>query len=534
MEAPRATQDPAQGSGSGWRPGTKRPAQCPLLDRRSRRVRSAPICFQGLVSRSEVAGGARSEDEVLMAEHTALEQAVRNAIDPSVLMGRLTRGLLTFVPQADGAVIELVDDLGLLTYVSAAGTLEGSVGTRLQKDGSLSGLAMGTGSILRCDETESDPRVDRRACRRLGIASMVCVPLVCGPDPIGVLKVSSRKPGAFSDAETATLAEVAGFVSTAVRSATEVARAMGSLLSTPTMGRSGAGVDQDLVSGADAVARFVGEVLRPGMVADVATRTRIEELLAGSAFAVVYQPIMDLGSGSMAAVEALARFPGWAGASTEAVFADATRVGLGAELELATVEAALRALKDLPSEVALAVNIGPAVVGDPWLGALVEAAGPRRIVLELTEHSSVDDYESLTSQLRALRRTGVRVSVDDAGSGYSSLTHILNLAPDFIKLDLQLTRGIDLDPVRRSLATALVSFANQSGAAVIAEGIETGAELQTLRRLGAHYGQGYYLGLPSPLEDLTLSSATRWIVPEEGIAPSAKAVGLDHELSSNS
>lgn len=127
----------------------------------------------------------------------------------------------------------------------------------------------------------------------------------------------------------------------------------------------------------------------------------------------------------------------------------------------------------------------------------------------------------------------MRLSVDDAGSGYSSLTHILNLAPDFIKLDLQLTRGIDLDPVRRSLATALVSFAKESGAAVIAEGIETGAELRTLRSLGAHYGQGYYLGLPSPIEDLTLSQASRWVVPEEGIAPGVTVAGRHHELSSN-
>lgn len=314
-----------------------------------------------------------------MAEHTGLEQAVRDVVDPSVLMGRLTRGLLTFVPQADGAVIELVDDLGMLTYVSAAGTLEGSVGTRLQKDGSLSGLAMGTHNILRCDDTESDPRVDRGACRRLGIASMVCVPLVCGPDSVGVLKVSSRTLGAFSDAEMATLAEVAGFVSTAVRSATEVARAMGSLLSTPGAGLAGGSgdrVDHDLVSGADAVARFVGEVLRPGIVADVETRNRIEELLARSTFTVLYQPIVNLENGSPAALEALARFPGWAGPSTEAVFADATRVGLGAELELATVEAALRALRHLPPEVALAVNVGPAVVGDPGSAPWSRRPGP--------------------------------------------------------------------------------------------------------------------------------------------------------------
>jgi len=96
----------------------------------------------------------------------------------------------------------------------------------------------------------------------------------------------------------------------------------------------------------------------------------------------------------------------------------------------------------------------------------------------------------------------VSLAIDDAGAGWSSLMHILRLAPDYIKLDRQLTHGIDIDPVRRSLASALASFADETGATIIAEGIETPSELTTLRRLGIRYGQGYQLARPAPLAGL--------------------------------
>ena len=96
----------------------------------------------------------------------------------------------------------------------------------------------------------------------------------------------------------------------------------------------------------------------------------------------------------------------------------------------------------------------------------------------------------------------MRIAVDDAGSGYSSLAHILKLAPDFIKLDRELVSGIDLDPVRRALAASLVTFAADTGAEIVAEGVETEDELEVLRRLGVRYAQGYHLGRPAPLHAL--------------------------------
>jgi EAL domain-containing protein (putative c-di-GMP-specific phosphodiesterase class I) len=111
----------------------------------------------------------------------------------------------------------------------------------------------------------------------------------------------------------------------------------------------------------------------------------------------------------------------------------------------------------------------------------------------------VEDYDALVRALDGLRSQGVRVAVDDTGAGYAGLAHILRLRPDIIKLDIDLTRGIDADPVRRALAASLVAFGGDIGATITAEGIETGEELEALRTLGVTCGQGYYLARPGPL-----------------------------------
>ena len=99
--------------------------------------------------------------------------------------------------------------------------------------------------------------------------------------------------------------------------------------------------------------------------------------------------------------------------------------------------------------------------------------------------------------LGRLRSWGLRIAIDDAGSGYASLRHILNIRPDIIKLDIALTRAIDSDPARQALAIALVSFRQDIDAVLVAEGIETLAQLEALVRLGLRHGQGYYLGRPA-------------------------------------
>src|SRR5262249_7083128 len=132
------------------------------------------------------------------------------------------------------------------------------------------------------------------------------------------------------------------------------------------------------------------------------------------------------------------------------------------------------------------------------LDTLLAHTGPR-LTVEITEHAQVSDYDLLTGALKTLRQTGVRLSVDDAGAGYASLQHVLRLRPDLIKLDISLVRDIDTDRVKAALAGCLTNFAAQIGASLIAEGIETAAEMARLTAVGVSYGQGYPLARPADL-----------------------------------
>jgi EAL domain-containing protein (putative c-di-GMP-specific phosphodiesterase class I) len=112
-----------------------------------------------------------------------------------------------------------------------------------------------------------------------------------------------------------------------------------------------------------------------------------------------------------------------------------------------------------------------------------------RIVIEITEHTGVKDYEGRLTALQPLRQCGLKLAVDDAGAGYSSPRHILILQPDFIKLDMDLIRHIDPDPARRALASALIAFARDTSSSIIAEGVETASEFATLQSLGVEQAQ---------------------------------------------
>jgi EAL domain-containing protein (putative c-di-GMP-specific phosphodiesterase class I) len=149
------------------------------------------------------------------------------------------------------------------------------------------------------------------------------------------------------------------------------------------------------------------------------------------------------------------------------------------------------------------VNLSPETLLLPGVhGALARSPIPlSRIVLEITEHSSVEDYADLARALRPLREAGMRIAVDDAGAGYATFRHILALSPDVIKLDRTLIAGIDRDPARRALAAAVVSFAGETRTSVVAEGLETAAEFRTVLRLGVDSGQGYLLGRPTALPE---------------------------------
>jgi PAS domain S-box-containing protein len=228
------------------------------------------------------------------------------------------------------------------------------------------------------------------------------------------------------------------------------------------------------------------------------TRARIETVLAQRLVVTAYQPIFSADTRTMIGLEALSRFLD-AQSQPAQWFTDAIAVGLGTELELLALEAALSGFIGLPDGVYAAVNLSPSACMDPAvIAALDQSPVPgAQIVLELTEHLAVDDYASLQANLDALRRRGIRIAIDDAGSGFASFQHILRVAPEIIKLDRELIGGIDTDPARRALASAVVMFAEEIGATVVAEGIETQAELATVRSLGVPAVQGYLLGRPT-------------------------------------
>jgi EAL domain-containing protein (putative c-di-GMP-specific phosphodiesterase class I)/CheY-like chemotaxis protein len=226
---------------------------------------------------------------------------------------------------------------------------------------------------------------------------------------------------------------------------------------------------------------------------------RVRAVLLGDAVHMVYQPIADLMTGQVVGYEGLARFDTEPARPPDVWFAEAQEVGLGVQLELVALRAAMKQFGQLPGQTYLSVNVSPATARSPHFEETLRGIDPTRIVVEITEHAPVVDYEELAGALRVLRSRGVRLAVDDAGAGFASLRHILRLSPDVIKLDRALTSDIDTDTARHALASALILFADKIGSSVVAEGIERDAELLTLRSLGVPYGQGYFLAKPAPL-----------------------------------
>ena len=230
-------------------------------------------------------------------------------------------------------------------------------------------------------------------------------------------------------------------------------------------------------------------------------RERIGDVIAERRFYAVHQPILDLHTGATMAVEALSRFTAVPPRPPDEWFDEADRAGMRVSLELATASTALADLTRLRPELSMTLNVSPDAVISGRLSEVLLAAPLDRIILELTEHAPVTDYATLNAALAPWREQGARLAVDDAGSGYSSFAHILSLSPEFIKFDVNLTREIHLDRPRQALARALVSFASELNVGVIAEGIETEAQLKVVAELGTPYAQGFHLGRPRPLAE---------------------------------
>ena len=225
---------------------------------------------------------------------------------------------------------------------------------------------------------------------------------------------------------------------------------------------------------------------------------------------IVYQPIWDLDDRRPVGFECLARFSAAPSRSPDSGSPRPLKRSSAYCSSSPRSGSRCRRCRRSRRTIYLAVNASPRTILSGELLDVLDGMPAERIVLEITEHAHVEDYDRLLDALQPLRARGVRLAVDDAGAGYSSLQHILQLQPDLIKLDMGLTRNIDLDPARRALAAALVAFARDTGSEIIAEGVETTSELDALRRIGVEKAQGYFLGRPMPFDDaVKLAHQTR-------------------------
>jgi EAL domain-containing protein (putative c-di-GMP-specific phosphodiesterase class I) len=227
-----------------------------------------------------------------------------------------------------------------------------------------------------------------------------------------------------------------------------------------------------------------------------------------------FQPIVDLASGAVTEYEVLSR-PNLPGMPTSigTLVQAAIDTGRSVELDVFLIERILieagrleatRAAGD--PRLKIAINLTPASLLDPQFAAeefvqAVRAAGltPRQVTLECTEQQAVEDVVPLQRQVKALRRLGFGFAVDDAGAGYASFTLIAALRPSIIKIDKEIVRRIGSDDAKQALVEAFVSFGRRIHARLLAEGIETRRDLDTLKRLGVELGQGYLLGKPEPI-----------------------------------
>ena len=276
------------------------------------------------------------------------------------------------------------------------------------------------------------------------------------------------------------------------------------------VGLLAAGIDRepaDLERAADGIAEHLAVLAEHGAVArallvpelvakqrEAALRAELDVVIRDVAFGPVFQPVIDMETGEVLGAEALTRFTD--GARPDLRFTEAADVGLGTRLEAVTLAAAVAASSQLPEGIFLSLNVSPSLVltGDTLAGVLASVGRP--VVLEITEHVPVADYGALRDAISALG-PNVRVAIDDAGAGFASFRHILELQPHFVKLDIGLVRGIDADPARQALVAGMRYFATKTRCTLLAEGIETDAEAVMLRSLAVRIGQGFLLGRPT-------------------------------------
>lgn len=417
-----------------------------------------------------------------------LVAAINASIDPSALMQRIAEQMCLLTPKADGAAVSLLTSEDTFVVVSAHGLVRSLLGLTLPREGTFQGRAIATGRPQVSMDPLADPELTeqvRGIGASLGIGSLVVIPLMHRGTGIGALSLTAADKAKFSDRDIAAMEATARFVSALIGSHTELSSMLDDFLGDPRH------------EGRDLAAQFLASVLLPDMAREDALNQHVSGLLAApSPLSAAYQPIVDLASEAVVGFEGLCRFPGSTERSPAYWFDVARRLGRGIPLELAALARVLAEVDGVPAACFLAVNASPSTAMDERLhAALLAVRTP--VVLELTEHEPFPD--GLADALKPLRDGGIRLAIDDAGAGYASFKQILQLRPDIIKIDGSLTSGIDRDPAKRALVTAIVRLCAETGATTVAEAIERRDEQETLAELGVQWGQGYLFGRPGDL-----------------------------------
>lgn len=238
-------------------------------------------------------------------------------------------------------------------------------------------------------------------------------------------------------------------------------------------------------------------------------KSAIEQIISDNDISIYFQPIFSLKNNKVAGFESLARFFTTPYKTPDVWFKEAKKVGLNEALEMLAIKNAVTNIAKFNNSTYIAINCSPSHILSGALENTLQNIDCTRLVLEITEHSPIPDYEKMRTALTPLRKRGLRLAIDDVGAGFSSFQHILELEADIIKLDISLTQNINTDDRKFLLAKALCGFAKAIDCTIVAEGIETEEELNSLRKLNVDSVQGYFIGRPAAINDaLSLLNAT--------------------------
>ncbi len=245
-------------------------------------------------------------------------------------------------------------------------------------------------------------------------------------------------------------------------------------------------------------------------------------ILENGQIATVFQPIVSLRDGSIYGYEALSRGPkNTKMYSPTLLFDCAEKFGKTWELELLCRKRAIETVFNLQSQFRLFLNVNPKIMHDDKFkkGFTKEylaqyGINPENVIFEITERGVISNVSEFIDTINNYKNQNYRIAIDDAGAGYSGLNMISDIHPHFIKLDMNLIRGVELDQTKQSLIKSFTEFASMTNTYLIAEGIETKEELLKLIEIGVHFGQGFFLQKPNsvitPLDGnvlLTISDA---------------------------